>query len=149
MRVFLFSGFILLIACGHRSQESPYANSMHLSPAYLASLDTVNYTTIQWQDTIRDFGTIKEGDSIRLVYKFTNTGDKPLLLMNVRTSCGCTVARFPQNALFPGEKAEVSLVFNSDGHPGPVMKSVTVVSNTSNNAQHIMVFKGNVLPKKQ
>ena len=149
MRALFLSGLIILNACGHRNQEAPYTNSMHLSPAYLASLDTVNYTTIQWQDTIQDFGTIREGDSIRFIYKFSNTGDKPLLLMNVRTSCGCTAARFPQNALFPGEKGEILIVFNSNGHPGPVMKSVTVVSNTSNNAQHIMVFKGNVLPKKQ
>lgn len=150
MRIFccLFALF-LIGACGHRkTSEKPYVNSLHLSPAYLASLDTVNYTIIQWEDTVRDFGSIKEGDSVTLLYKFSNAGDKPLLLMSVKTSCGCTVARFPQNALFPGEEGEIEVIFNSHDHPGPVLKSVTVVSNTSNNAQHIMVFKGNVTPKK-
>ena len=140
--------FFFIGACGHRPPEKPYVNSLHLSPAYLASLDTVNYTVIQWEDTVKDFGSINEGDSVRLLYKFSNGGDKPLLLMSVKTSCGCTVARFPQNALFPGEGGEIEVVFNSNGHPGPVLKSVTVVANTSNNALHIMVLKGNVLPKK-
>jgi hypothetical protein len=142
---------VLLTACLQQDappSSSPYQNSMNLSPAYLASLDTANYTIIQWLDSVQDFGTIHEGDSVKLNYRFKNIGGKPLFLENVKTSCGCTVTKFPENAIFPGKENSVSVTFNSSGHPGQIFKNIAVVANTSNRVKHFIYFKGTVVAKK-
>ena len=129
-----------------RNHRTPYENNLHLQPSYLAQIDIHNYTTIQWLDTLKDFGTIHEGDSVKLVFRFKNTGKKPLFISNVKNSCGCTVTRFPEKALFEGEEAALTAVFNSSGHPGATRKSILATSNTNNGTEHALVFTGNVLP---
>lgn len=114
----------------------------------MASLDTTNYTIIQWIDTAKDFGTIKEGDSVKLTYRFKNVGNKPLFLSKVQTSCGCTITQFPQNAIFPGNEDALMVTFNSKGHPGSIFKNVSVISNTSNRVKHFVEFSGTVMLKK-
>lgn len=133
-----------LTAC--RNHKNPYENNLHLQPSYLAQIDIQNYTTIEWLDTLKDFGTIREGDSVQLAFRFRNTGKKPLFLSNVKTSCGCTVTSFPEKPLFPGDEGVLTATFNSSGHPGATRKSIMATSNTNNGTEHALVFTGTVLP---
>jgi hypothetical protein len=89
-----------------------------------------NATSIAFEKTIHDFGTLKEGASVSYTFEFKNTGNKPLLISNAKGSCGCTVPRWPKEAIAPGETGEIEVTFNSRGKHDKQHKSVTLTANT-------------------
>ena len=144
-RIISFFGVIIfLCACQNSSKVNPYANDLNIPPAVVAQLDTPNYTKIAWQDSVQDFGTIKEGESVAIKYQFKNTGDKPLFISEVQPSCGCTVTEYPREIIMPGKEGELKATFNSHDVHGFVHKSIQVTSNTSNGIFHVLKFSGQV-----
>jgi hypothetical protein len=105
-----------------------------------------NLTSIQWIDSVRNFGNITEGQKLALSFRFKNTGDKPLVIQSVEPACGCTVADYPKQPLKPGEEGEITGEFNSDGRVGQQHKEITVTTNTAERTQNV-IFEVNVLAK--
>jgi hypothetical protein len=144
-RIISFLGVvILLFACQNNSAVNPYANNLDIPPAVVAALDTPNYTKIAWQDTVQDFGTIKQGESVIIKYPFKNTGDKPLFISEVQPSCGCTVTDYPKDIIMPGKGGELKATFSSFGVNGSMYKTIKVTTNTSNGIFHVLKFSGQV-----
>ena len=78
-------------------------------------------------DTI-DYGTIEKGaDGVR-VFEFTNTGNAPLIISDVKSTCGCTVPKKPEGPIMPGEKGEISVKYDTN-RVNPIRKTITVTSN--------------------
>jgi hypothetical protein len=102
-------------------------------------------TTIQFEQLLYDFGRIKEGETPKAKFTFTNTGSLPLDIENVQPACGCTVAQWPQERIMPGEKGTVVLIFNSKGFEGERTKSAAVVANTDPRITTLSI-KATVLP---
>jgi hypothetical protein len=92
-----------------------------------------------------DFGTIKEGDVVTHVFKFTNTGKTPLVIQNASAPCGCTVPDWPKDPIAPGAAGEINVKFNSKGKSGLQNKPVTIVANTQPDVSTV-TLKGNVEP---
>lgn len=88
-------------------------------------------TTIQWLDSTFDKGTIAEGEKLEIVYRFKNTGDKPLVIKSAKGSCGCTVPEKPDAPIAAGKEGFIKATFDSNNRPGPNHKTVTVESNTN------------------
>jgi hypothetical protein len=89
-------------------------------------------TEMSFEKMEYDFGTVKEGKQVRYTYKFKNTGDKNLILINVQGSCGCTVPEeWPKNPIEPGGTGEIKVVFDSQNRVGNVRKNVRVEANTN------------------
>jgi len=64
-------------------------------------------------DTI-DYGTVEKGaDGVR-VFEFTNTGDAPLIISNVKSSCGCTVPSKPKDPIMPGDSGEIKVKYDTN-----------------------------------
>ena len=101
-------------------------------------------TTMQFEETVFDWGTIDEGDKISHIFTFTNTGDLPLIIKDAKGSCGCTVPVWPKDPILPGEKAVLEVQFNSKGKPGMQNKRITITANTDP-AQTYLNIKGEVL----
>lgn len=76
-----------------------------------------------------DFGTIDQGTKVEHVFKFTNTGDAPLVIVDAKSSCGCTVPTYPKTPIAPGEEAELLVKFNGSGK-NQISKTVTITANT-------------------
>ncbi len=93
--------------------------------------DSANFTRIEWLDSAKHLGTINQGQVLKIDYHFRNSGNKPLVLENVRPSCGCTVANFPKKPIAPGEEAVINAEFDSHGKEGQQHKSITVTANTA------------------
>jgi len=87
-------------------------------------------TTIEFEETTFDFGTITSGEKVNYVYKFTNTGDNPLLITMAKGSCGCTVPSWPKEPIMPGESGDIEVQFNSKGKSGRQSKRITITANT-------------------
>ena len=91
-----------------------------------------------------DFGTHNEGDVLDTVFKFTNTGDAPLVITNVKTSCGCTTPYWPKKPIQPGESEEIKVRFNTRHKPGKQTKTITIHTNTKNLKEIIKIKSYNI-----
>lgn len=109
-----------------QSSENKPAENQIIAPAN----EPAPVTTIQWLDSAVNKGTITEGEKIEITYRFKNTGEKPLIIKDVRPSCGCTVAEKPLEPIAPGKEGMIKAVFDSQNKPGPNHKTITVISNT-------------------
>jgi hypothetical protein len=112
-------------------------------------LDTANYTTIQWIDSVKDFGTVTKGEKVKVVFHFLNSGNKPLYLATVKPSCGCTLADYTKSAVLPGQQGEVTAEYDSNHGMAnqPVRKTINVTCNAKNKTNSMLVFTGNVKAK--
>jgi hypothetical protein len=104
-------------------------------------------TTIEFEATEYDFGTIKQGEKVSHVYTFTNTGDQPFVISDAKGSCGCTVPTWPREIIAPGESAEITVEFNSKGKKGKRNQKVTIIGNT-NPPQTFIYLTGEVLTEE-
>ena len=92
-----------------------------------------------------DFGTINQGTAVEHVFKFTNTGEAPLVIVNAKSTCGCTVPSYPKTPIAPGDSAEMLVKFNGSGK-NQVSKTVTITYNTLQGTETISI-KAFVNPK--
>ena len=91
-------------------------------------------TSIEYSETTFDFGDAIEGEKVRHIYAFTNTGSEPLVISNAKGSCGCTVPDWPREPIAPGASGEIIVEFDTKGKGSvegkPQTKRVTVTANT-------------------
>jgi hypothetical protein len=78
-------------------------------------------------DTI-DYGTIEKGANGVRVFEFTNTGDAPLIVSKVTSSCGCTIPKKPKDPILPGQTGEIEVKYDTN-RVSPIRKTITVISN--------------------
>jgi hypothetical protein len=104
---------------------------------------------IEFKEETINYGEVVKGedDGVR-IFLFTNTGDAPLVISNVKSSCGCTVPSKPTAPIMPGENGEISVKYNMKS--GPISKTITVESNATNkpNGTIPLRIKGNVVVKE-
>ena len=89
--------------------------------------------SFKFEEIEHDFGKVIQGESVSYEFKFTNTGKSDLIIVDVNTSCGCTVPSFPRTPIRPGEKGAIKVSFNSAGKFGFQAKNILVVANTQPN----------------
>src|SRR5687768_2955826 len=92
--------------------------------------DSTKSTTIQFEKTTHDFGSVNESGPITYEFKFTNTGSEPLVINNVKASCGCTTPGWTKEPVMPGKTGVVTAQYNTVNRPGGFNKSLTVIANT-------------------
>lgn len=100
---------------------------------------------MEFEKEEHDFGTIEQGTPQEAAFKFTNTGNAPLIITNATSSCGCTVPNPPKGPIAPGETAELVVKFNGSGQ-NQVTKTVTVIANTEKGSE-LLRIKAFVNPK--
>ncbi len=87
-------------------------------------------TSIQLPEVQYDFGQIAKNSSVTHTFIVRNVGENPLLIDNVKASCGCTVPKWPDTPIAPGEEGAIEVTFNSAGKRGVQNKSITITANT-------------------
>jgi hypothetical protein len=73
-----------------------------------------------------DFGKIIMGPKASVVFTFTNNGNEPVVLTDVKASCGCTTPKWPTEPIAPGATAQIEAVYDTNGRPGYFEKTITV-----------------------
>ncbi|MDR0732446.1 MAG: DUF1573 domain-containing protein [Dysgonamonadaceae bacterium] len=95
--------------------------------------------------TIHDFGAIKGNKSVKAVFTVKNKTKVPILLSEVRASCGCTTPDWTREPIAPGKTGKVTAVYNPKGNVGPFEKSVTINVSVGDKVRTIVVkVKGTV-----
>jgi hypothetical protein len=139
-------GMLFLASC---ITEDDKTTQIEKDAAAAAALtDSANFTTIQWIDSVKNFGNIMEGQKLEVVFRLKNTGTKPLVIESVKPSCGCTVPQKPEEPVMPGAEASIKAIFDSEGRTGTNHKTLTVTANTSGGQQHTLEFNVEVIGAK-
>lgn len=97
-------------------------------------------TSLKFDKLEYNFGNVKAEVSNEAAFKVTNTGEKPLIISNVETSCGCTTSKKPEKPILPGESDELVVTFKSNpGQVGEQHKTVTISANTKEKTHQLKV----------
>jgi hypothetical protein len=116
------------------------------SLAIMLFVFSANAQKLEFDELVHDFGAIKEEmGSVTHAFKFTNTGDKPLVITKVQPSCGCTTSGWTKEPVKPGETGEVLATYRTS--PGAFNKSFTVTAAELPSV--ILHVKGNVTKKPE
>jgi Protein of unknown function (DUF1573) len=128
MKNTIILGFVAALVGACTSQENVNAEERKIE--YAKFLD--NPTEIAFDEMTHDFGSVKDGEEVTHIFKFKNTGETELILIDVKAKCGCTVPQtWPTQPIAPGGTGEITIVFDSSGKVGNVRKTVTVEANTN------------------
>lgn len=104
---------------------------------------------LKFEKTCHNFGKFAEETPVTYKFVFSNTGDKPLVIQQAMSSCGCTIAKYTKTPVQPGKNGEVTVTYNGKGkYPGKFKKAITIRSNASNRLVRIYV-EGDMLENKK
>lgn len=135
MYVSFFAALVMIVACNVRRNDKIADDALikeeqrrqNVEVAKKAALK--DSTTVQLVDSVFDFGTVKEGETVTHSFSFKNTGSKPLVIMTAQASCGCTVPEKPEEPIQPGGTGVIKAVFHSKDRSGHQEKTIRVTSN--------------------
>ena len=105
---------------------------------------TQNGPEIEFEKVVHDYGDVPYNGDGKCEFRFTNTGNEPLLVLKPKSSCGCTVSTWPKDPILPG-KSEVIEVTYRTNRVGKIDKTITVTSNAVQNPTMVLRIKGRVL----
>jgi len=145
--------FFALLACNNttnKGNDKGLPVSLVNNPRTANGVDTVaaaQKPTMDFVDTLHDFGTIHEEEVVSYDFSFTNNGKSALVITGASGSCGCTVPAYPHDPVPPGKTQTMKVTFNSSGKEGHQEKSVFIHDNTLR-GEHMLYIKAEVLKKK-
>ncbi|EDP96018.1 DUF1573 domain-containing protein [Kordia algicida OT-1] len=129
---------VLFTSC--KDDASKKIKSENVAQAAERDAQSKNFAAMTFDKTEHDFGTINEGDQVETKFTFTNTGSSPLLISNIKGSCGCTVPNdWPREPIAPGEKGEFTVKYNSTNKPNLKTNTVTVTANTEKGREMVRI----------
>ncbi len=102
--------------------------------AFTNSSDAIAPTVscLSWEKTTIDVGIIKQNNPAEVSFLFKNTSDQPVVITDVKTSCGCTAANHSQEPVKPGESSKITVTYNAKSM-GAFHKSITVKTSADTN----------------
>ncbi len=131
-QVFLagIASLILFSACQQAETKTDGPSTETNVQAASAQTTAPVLTSIQWIDSIVNKGSVAEGEELEIAFRFKNTGDSPLIIKDVRPSCGCTLAEKPEAPVAPGKEGIIKTSFDTKGRIGNNHKTIVVDTNT-------------------
>ena len=103
---------------------------------------------ISFEKTVIDYGTVNKGDNGIREFVFRNSGNAPLIISNVKSTCGCTIPKKPEKPILPGESEKIQVKYDTK-RVGFIRKSITVTSNAASSPTTILKIKGQVVDNNQ
>jgi len=105
---------------------------------------TSNAAEISFEEKVFDYGTITKGADGNHTFTFTNTGNSPLVIESVKSSCGCTVPKKPEAPIAPGASGIIQVHYDTQ-RLGVFRKTITVTTNAGTNSVVALKIKGTVV----
>ena len=102
-----------------------------------------NGARIKFLKTEYNFGSVRQNAPAECRFVFQNTGNEPLVLASVGTTCGCTVPEWSKKPVMPGKYGTVKVSYNTS-HKGSFRKVVSVKSNAVNQSPYLLRIRGKV-----
>ena len=154
-KVLLISISVLLFACSDIAKDvgnntKNTSKKKEVKPSLSSNLvmnDNTAETIVEksampefnFEKELHDFGKLVDGEKVSYSFKFTNSGNAPLIISNAKGSCGCTVPNWSKDPIAPGESGSIDVTFNSSGRSGKQNKAITLTANTNPNRKVINI----------
>ncbi|MCF7560282.1 DUF1573 domain-containing protein [Sabulilitoribacter multivorans] len=112
----------------------------NLTAAAERDASSSKFPVIQFDKTEHDFGEIEAKTAVETVFKYKNIGDAPLVITDIKSSCGCTVPQdWSREPLASGAEGQFTVKFNGTG-TNKVTKTVTVTANTEKGTEMVKIM---------
>jgi len=96
-------------------------------------------TTLSFENVKHDFGIVSEGDTVEHIFKLQNTGQKPLIIDSIKSSCSCVIPKWSNGFIAPNENEYMKVAFIGIGKPGKQSKTLSVFANTKPNIVRLTI----------
>ena len=126
-----------LNSCKENATEK--INQDNVEKAAERDAQTIVFPTINFDKNLHDFGEIQNGTAVETVFSYTNSGRSPLVVTDIKSTCGCTVPQgWSKEPLMPGESSQFSVKFNGKG-ANKVSKTITLTTNTEKGREQVRI----------
>ncbi|CAM1358599.1 conserved exported hypothetical protein [Tenacibaculum sediminilitoris] len=99
---------------------------------------TVSAQEFKFETETIDYGKVVLGSEGKRVFEFTNVGDAPLIIEDIKSTCGCTVPTKPEKPIMPGEKGQIEVSYDTK-RPGGFSKAITIISNAKKKRKMVKI----------
>lgn len=123
--------------------------SLFMAFSTLAVFAQEKAAKIEFKEKVINVGKVIVGEEVKATYEFTNTGEAPLVISEVRTGCGCTVSEKPKEPVAPGKDGVIVVKYVRNQRPTHIRRTITVLSNASNavNQTTMLDLRGEIVAK--
>jgi hypothetical protein len=133
----------VFVSCKENAADKVNENNADLTSQSISNevttpASTGKYPVMTFDESEWDFGRIAQGTNVEHLFKFTNTGDAPLIVSDAKGSCGCTVPTFTKDPIAPGERGEMLVKFNGTGQNQRNI-SINITANTERGTERVTV----------
>jgi len=135
--IYLFSIILFFTSCG----DDPFSKvkSENVEQAVVRDNSISKFPIMSFDKKVHDFGTIEDGAAQETVFSYTNTGEAPLVISEIKSSCGCTLPQdWSKAPLLPGESSQFTVNFNGKG-VNKTSKTVTIKANTKSGTESVRI----------
>ena len=134
--IFLITSLLFLNSCKDKAVDK--INNENVQMATERDSQIV-FPSISFDKTLHDFGDITNGTPVETIFSYTNSGRSPLVVTDIKSTCGCTVPQgWSKSPLMPGESSQFSVKFNGKG-ANKVSKTITLTTNTENGREQVRI----------
>tara|TARA_B100000683_G_scaffold61589_1_gene59934 strand:+ start:76 stop:552 length:477 start_codon:yes stop_codon:yes gene_type:complete len=135
--IYLFVFALVFTSCG----DDPFSKvkTENVEQAAVRDNTPSKFPVMTFDKKVHDFGTIMDGEAQETVFSYTNTGEAPLVITEIKSTCGCTVPQdWSRAPLLPGESSQFTVKFNGKGM-NKTSKTVTIKANTQRGTESVRI----------
>ena len=122
-----------------KEDASKKINEANIVAAAERDANASKFPVLEFNEMEHDFGDIEKGKKVETTFEYKNTGDAPLVITDIKSSCGCTVPQdWSREPLSPGESGKFTVTYNGAG-PNKITKTITVTANTEKGSEVVKI----------
>ena len=134
--IFIITPLLFLNSCKDKAVDKINKENVQMATERDSQ---IVFPSISFDKTLHDFGDITNGTPVETMFSYTNSGRSPLVVTDIKSTCGCTVPQgWSKSPLMPGESSQFSVKFNGKG-ANKVSKTITLTTNTENGREQVRI----------
>ena len=131
------ASLVVFTSCKENATEK--INQENVNKASERDSQAIVFPSISFDKTEHDFGQIMNGTPVETTFSYTNTGKSPLVVTDIKSTCGCTVPQgWSKEPLMPGASSQFSVKFNGKG-ANKTSKTITLTTNTEKGREQVKI----------
>ena len=131
------TSLVVFTSCKENAAEK--INQENVSKAAERDSQSIVFPNISFDKTEHDFGQIMNGTPVETTFYYTNTGKSPLVVTDIKSTCGCTVPQgWSKEPLMTGASSQFSVKFNGKG-ANKTSKTITLTTNTEKGLEQVKI----------
>ena len=131
------ASLVVFTSCKENAAEK--INQENVDKAAERDSQAIVFPSISFDKTELDFGQIMNGTPVETTFSYTNSGKSPLVVSDIKSTCGCTVPQgWSKEPLMPGASSQLSVKLNGKG-ANKTSKTITLTTNTEKGREQVRI----------